>query len=403
MLKLRSRSPHGVTRQLRTYLLASLLALVPTAAWGGAAGAASTEHALSSTSKNCAVTIALFGPFTGSTADYGKYLKESFQLALLSFPAAKLHCKVSTQIFDTKGTTSLTPPLATAAAQNPHIVAVLGPTFSGPTQAAGPIFNAARLPMITGVASEISLAQHGWKIFHRTIESDAVDGAGDALYMAKYMRIHSVALVNNGEAYGKGIEQIVQQALAKYGVKEPVNISITPTASDYSAQALQIKGANVGAIYCGCLAPEAARLLKAVRGAGVTAPFVGPAGIETTGFLSTAGSTANGVIATAATPDPAVSPSIRKLDSRFKEVFHQAPAAGFFVPQWYDAATAILMAIAAGKVSRTAINNFLGKVNFQGASGRIHFTKQGNVVGTAESIFKVENGKFVFLRQITVH
>lgn len=402
MLKRRSHSSRRVGARVRMYLLTSALVLGPAAAWSGAAGAAPSAHALRSNKGHCAVTIGLFAPFTGSAGDYGKYLKESFELALASFPKGKLHCKVSTQSFDTKGTTTLTPPLATSAAQNPKIVAVIGPTFSGPTQAAGPIFNAARLPMISGVASEISLAQHGWKVFHRTVESDAVDGAGDALYLAKYMKVHSVALVNNGEAYGKGVEQIVQQALAKYHVKEPVNISITPTASDYSAQALQIKGASPEAIYCGCLAPEAARLLKALRGAGVKAPFVGPAGIETTGFLSTAGSTANGVIATAATADPAVSSSIRKLDARFQKKFHHAPAAGFFVPQWYDASTAILKAVATGHTTRTAINKFLSKVNFQGASGRIRFTKQGNVVGTAESVFEVKNGQFKFLKQITV-
>ena len=130
MLKLRSRSSSGVRPKLRTYLLASALVLTPTAVWGGAAGAAPTAHASRSTSGNCAVTVGLFAPFTGSAADYGKYLKESFELALRSFPKGKLHCKVSTQNFDTKGTTSVTPPLATSAAQNPKIVAVVGPTFS---------------------------------------------------------------------------------------------------------------------------------------------------------------------------------------------------------------------------------------------------------------------------------
>lgn len=403
MSKRPSRRGRDVRARASVYLLAGTLVLGSSALWGGTAGAAPSSPASRSGSGNCAVTIGLFGPFTGSAASYGQYVKQSFDLALRSFPKKKLHCKVTSKEFDTKGTTSLTPPLATSAAQDSSVVAVVGPTFSGPTQAAGPIFNAAGLPMISGVASEISLAQHGWKVFHRTVESDAVDGAGDALYLAKYMKVHSVALVNNGEAYGKGVELVVQKALSKDGVKEPVNISITPTASDYSAQALQIKGANVGAVYCGCLAPEAARLLKALRKTGVTAPFVGPAGIETSGFLTTAGSTADGAIASAATPDPAVDARIRRLDAKFKKVFHHAAVAGFFVPQWYDAATAVLKGIASGHTSRASLNKYLDKVNFNGVSGRIRFTKQGNVVGTAESIYKVHNGNWVFLKQIKVH
>lgn len=378
------------------------VALGLSACGGGGTGTSSAGGSSSSGGKNCSVKLALFAPYTGSSASLGQYQADAVQLALDNYTSARLGCHVALQKFDTQGTASVTPPLATAAAQNSQIVAVVGPTFTGPTEAAGPIFASANLPMISGVASGITLAQHGWSTFHRTVESDAVDGAGDALYLSKYMKVQSVALVNNGQAYGQGIEQVVQSDLQRDGVKVPANISINPTASDYSAQALQIKGANASAVYCGCLAPEAARLIKALRNAGVTTPFVGPAGIETSDFIKTAGAASSGAIATAATPSPEGSAAIQKLDQQFKAKFHLPAVAGYFVPQWYDAANAYLKAIAAGNHTRAAINRWLSTANFQGVTGPIKFDAHGNVVGHTESVFKVAGGSFQFVKQIVI-
>lgn len=363
----------------------------------------SGDSSSSSASSGCSVTVGVVGIFSGATRDYGNYEYKSAQLALSKFKPSRLNCHVTLKKYDAQGVPAKTTPVATAAARDSSVVAVVGPVFSGPTEVAGPIFNSAGLPMVTAVASAIDLSQHGWKVFHRTVESDAIDGAGDSYYIAHYLKPQSVAVVDNGEAYGQGVANEVKQGLDQAGVNVVADISIDPTASDYSSSVLQIKGSGANVVYCGCLAPEGARFAKQLRAGGVTgATFMGPAGIETENYLQVAGKAAEGTLATVAAPSSKASKSIRAIEHSFQAKFGLPPVAGYFVAQWYDATDAILRAIAAGNHTRSGINAFLSKVNFQGASGRIKFDSHGNVVGRTQSIYQVKNGKFEFLRQYVV-
>ncbi len=348
------------------------------------------------------MAIGLVGPLTGPDSSFGQADEDSAKLAIDNYNSAHPNCKVSLVLFDTQGIPSNTPPAATKAIQNSDIVAVLGPEFSGSVEAGEPIFNQAGMPTVTSDATAIDLSTHGWKVFHRTVGSDGVEAPGEAIFTVKNLHATSVAVINNGESYGAGIAQAYAQTLPKIGGKVALKATINPSASNYSSTVLAIKGSSAKAVYCGCLYPEAARLLKQLRQGGVSLPFISDAGSIESSFVSIAGSSAaTGAVA----GEAAVITSRYAPAETFLKQYVQkfgASAAQTYAPEGYDAANAILKAIAAGNHSRSAINKYLATESFNGVSGHIQFNSNGNVITSTVNVLSVKSGSWQYLTQVSV-
>lgn len=345
--------------------------------------------------------IGLLGPITGPDSSFGQADVDSANLAISRYNDSHPNCAVHLQLFDTQGNASANPAAATKAVQTQDIVAILGPEFSGGVEAAEPIFNEAGMPTVTSDATAISLASEGWKVFHRTIGSDGVEAPGDAIYTVKVLGLHSVAVINNGEAYGAGIAKAFAETLPKIGGSVAMTATINPTASNYSSTVLAIKGSNAQAVYCGCLYPEAARLLKQLRQGGVNLQFVGANGIAQNTFGQLAGSAANGALA----GDAGVVASHYGPAASFLKAFvakYGANAPQDYAPQGYDAAEAILKAIAAGNHSRSSIDSYLDTESFNGVSGHIKFLPNGNVETNQVNILEFTHGAWVYHARVTV-
>ena len=60
------------------------------------------------------------------------------------------------------------------------IIGLLGPAFSGETEATGPIFTQAGLLSLTASATRVSLTTNGWTNFFRGLANDGVAGPGQS-------------------------------------------------------------------------------------------------------------------------------------------------------------------------------------------------------------------------------
>lgn len=348
------------------------------------------------------VEIGLLGPITGPDASFGQADEDSAKLAISQYNSAHPSCKVRLVLYDTQGIAANNPAAATKAVQSPDVVAILGPEFSGGVLAAEPIFEQAGMPTVTSDATAIDLASKGWKVFHRTVGSDGVEAPGEALYTVKQLHLDSVAVINNGEAYGAGIAQAYAATLPKIGGSVAMTATINPSASNYSATVLAIKGSKAQAVYCGCLYPEAARLLKQLRQAGVNLQFVSDSGAVEPSFGSLAtNSAAEGAVAGEAAVIANRYPPAKAFLAAYVAKFG-SKASQTYAPQGYDAAQAILKAIAAGNRSRSSINSYLSTESFDGVSGHIKFQPDGNVVTNTVNILKFQSGSWQYLTQVTV-
>jgi branched-chain amino acid transport system substrate-binding protein len=276
------------------------------------------------------------------------------------------------------------------------VIAVIGPQFSGEAKAAMPILNAGGLPAVTAVATNPSLTQQGWTFFHRTSGNDADEGPADARYMIDKMKITRAAVVDNSSEYGKGIADYVRKTLTAGHIDLVVSDSVDAAAPDYSATVNKIKAGGVEAVYCGCYYPEASRLLTQMRQSGVTATLVGASGLYDHRFLATVGAAnAEGTVSSTQAAAPGHFEGAADFEARYRALAHSEPLP--YTPETYDAATAVLKGIAAGAVTRAALNDWLNeKSDFRGVSGQIRFDKQGNVPSSETSFFVAKNGLFEF-------
>ena len=88
------------------------------------------------------------------------------------------------------------------------MVAVIGPAFSGESAAADPIFESAGIPNVSASATNVKLAQNGWKFFHRVLAADDAQGKGDADYLVKTLGLKTVAVIDDSSVYGEGLANV---------------------------------------------------------------------------------------------------------------------------------------------------------------------------------------------------
>ncbi len=373
------------------YLKALPLAIVACALVAGYAG--STAQ---SAGRACAnVSFGIFGPLTGTSGSYGQTGLQAAKLAVADFAKKHGGCTVKIVQYDSQGDPAQAPALARKAIEDSSVIAIDGPSFSGESQAADPIFNAAGLPAVTASATNKDLSHQGWKIFHRTVVTDGQEGPAEAQYLVKTMHFKKIAVIDNGQAYGKGLGDDVATALKKLGAKVVDRESVDANGSDYSSTINKIRAAKPDVVYCGCLDPEAARLVKQLRAAGDTTPYSGGAGLQTANFIKEAGkAAAQGTIVGSGGIDASQSKSGRAFLKHWRATLHTTP--GLYAVEYYNAATAILNAVGAGKTSRSDVNAYIGKEKFNGPTGLVAFASNGDVKNAKVNFYTVAKGSFKF-------
>ncbi|HTH04744.1 MAG TPA: ABC transporter substrate-binding protein, partial [Ilumatobacteraceae bacterium] len=122
------------------------------------------------------VAIGFFGALTGDNANLGVNIEQGVELAVDQFNTANPDCQVEVKKFDSQGSPDQAPALAKQAIDDASVIGIVGPAFSGESKVADPLFDEAGLPIITPSATAPTLAEIGWKIFHRALGNDASQG-----------------------------------------------------------------------------------------------------------------------------------------------------------------------------------------------------------------------------------
>ena len=93
----------------------------------------------------CGSKIAFFGALTGSSAALGINENNGVKLAVDKYNKENADCKVELAELDSQGSPDQAPGLAQKAIDDTKILGIVGPAFSGESEAAGPLFNEAGL------------------------------------------------------------------------------------------------------------------------------------------------------------------------------------------------------------------------------------------------------------------
>jgi len=248
-------------------------------------------------------------------------------------------------IEDTQGSGEGGASVANLYVSDPDVVAIAGHTFSGSTAAAIPIYNAARLPMMSPSATRADLTGGDQDVFNRIPFTDDTQGQFAAEYLYNVLGVTKLAVMHDGDAYGKGVAEKVQEVFMTLGGDVVAVEAITPGETDYSAVLTDIGAADPEAIYFGGYYSEAAVLAKDMPVAGLEDVILfSDDGTFGGTFIELAGANAEGVYAASAAP--LESPRVDEFNATFEGIYGDAPGVvSTFTWHGYDVVDALIASI----------------------------------------------------------
>jgi branched-chain amino acid transport system substrate-binding protein len=336
------------------------------------------------------VRIGAAGPLTGGYAWYGEQLLRGVEGAVeaLNARGGVLGEQVRVVAVDDV----CDPEQGVAAARKlvaAEVVFVSGNLCSGAAIPASAVYEEHDVLNIPATATNPRLTEQGFTRIFRLVGRDDQQGEFAAKFIANRWPSGRVALVHDGQAYGKGLVEQVTRALNARGVQEAAVESVRPGQTDFGPLLSRLAEVGAEVVYYGGYSTEAALLVRQARAAGQGLQLVSGDSLFTEQFGLVAGEAAEGAIFSSY-PDARRNPEAAEAVARFR-------AAGFepegvtlhhyaSVQVWAQAAEK------AGTFDGGALAGVLRRERFPTVLGLVGFDAKGDVTGVAGFAWYVWRG-----------
>jgi branched-chain amino acid transport system substrate-binding protein len=328
------------------------------------------------------LSIAMAAALTGPDAALGMNVRDAVALAVDQHNAHNPKCQVRLKPFDTEGDPEKAVDIAPQIIDDPTVIALVGPGNSGETKATGAAFDQAGLAAITPSATNVTLANGGWKTFFRGLANDGVQGPSVANYLTKTLGDKKVCVVDDSSDYGLGLAQAVRQTLGA-AADSACNVEVKRGDIDFSAAVTQLKASTPDAIFYGGYYAEAALLISQLRAAGVTTTFATGDAANDVQFVKQAGESSAGAILSCP-----CAPAAGAFADEYNREFGRA--AGTYSAESYDLGTILLKGIDTGHITRPALLDFIRNYRGQGVAREYQWTSTGELNSDVTWMYKVQ-------------
>jgi branched-chain amino acid transport system substrate-binding protein len=350
------------------------------------------------------VKIGYGGPMTGDFSAFGIDISQAGLLAAEELGDVK-GWKLDLLVEDTLGSGEGGASVANLYVSNPDVVAIAGHTFSGSTAAAIPIYNQARLPMLSPSATRADLTSGDQDVFNRIPFTDDIQGTKAAEFMYNNLGLTRIAIMHDGDAYGQGLAEKVQEVFTSLGGEVVAFQAITAGETDYTAPLTDVGSQNPEAIYYGGYYPEAAVIANNMPVAGLPdAVLFSDDGTFGATFIELAGPNGEGTYAASALPPE--SEAKTAFETAYLEKFGTAAGElSTFTWHGYDIVAALIHVINQVAIVGDDGNLYIPReavvagvrnlAGFEALTGTIGCNETGECNTTGPSFFIVKDGAWV--------
>ncbi len=354
--------------------------------------------------------IGVIAPLSGDLSALGKGIQHSVELAVKQANDSNAipGWKLEVYAVDDEAKADVGKNAATKLAADDAVVGVVGDLNSSVSQQTQPIFATAKITQISPANTNPTLTKGAdaanpkrtYATYFRTCTTDAIQGPFAAQYLLAN-GMTKVATIHDKKAYGQGLVDAFTAEFKKGGGTITSAQTINPDESNYQAVVSAISPTGPQAVYYGGEYPQAGPLSQQMKAAGLNVPLMGGDGIYDPKYVDLAGKTSEGDLSTSVGAPTDSTDAGKKFLADYDAAKYAEPAAAYGGYS-YDAANAIINALkvslkdaANAKAARDATITEVGKVSFDGVTGKVSFDEFGDATSKVLTVYKVTGGKWV--------
>ena len=367
-----------------------------------------SDSGTGTTSGDKIAIIGVMAPLSGDLSALGLGIQHSVELAVKQANDTKAipGWTLKVEAKDDEAKPDVGKNAATALAAEANVAGVVGNLNSSVAQSTQPVLATAKIVQVSPANTNPTLTQGAdfktapkrtYDTYFRTCTTDAIQCPFAAQYMFK-AGITKVATIHDKKAYGQGLVEAFTGEFTKLGGTVVAAETINPDDSNYSSVITKIKPKGPQGVYYGGEYPQAGPLSQQMKAAGLNVPLMGGDGIYDPKFIVLAGTTSAGDLATSVGAPTDQLAAGKKFLADYAAAGYKDPAAAYGAYS-FDAANAIINAL---KVSlkgakdvasvRQPTIDALGKVSFDGVTGKVAFDQYGDSTSRVLTVYKVVSG-----------
>ncbi|MEW9668371.1 branched-chain amino acid ABC transporter substrate-binding protein [Ammoniphilus sp. 3BR4] len=281
----------------RLYLAASLvlsLGMVLSACGGGSQGGQPSSPSSpngSTEGGGTTIKIATASPLSGSVATLGDAIKLGAQLKLEENQSKfeQLGYKLELVPLDDQADPKKGVANAQLVGADTAILGVIGHLNSGVSIPSSETYEKYNVAMITPASTATDLTDRNLKAVNRIVARDDFQGPAGADFAVNELNAKKIFVIQDKTAYGQGLADAFKGAAESLGAEIVGYEGITVGEKDFNGVLNQVLAKKPDVIYFGGLYGEGGLLIKQAREKGISVPFMGGDGIDSSTLVEIAG------------------------------------------------------------------------------------------------------------------
>ena len=312
--------PSATARLTACVCSAALLALLAGGCANKPSGSTNSDGAANS------IMIGEYGSLTGDKSTFGHSTDNGVELAVkgINSSGGVNGHSLTVDVQDDAGTPDGASSVVKKIITSDKPTAVIGEVASTESNAAAPICNAAKVPMISPSSTDPKVTRTGPYIF-RVCFIDPFQGTAAAKFAIGTLHAKKAAILTDaGNDYSVGLTKFFTQSFTKAGGQVVLAQNYGKDDVDFSSQLTQIKAQNPDILYVPGYYGQVGPIAKQARAIGLTVPLLGGDGWDSPKLVEGAGGPGGALEGSYFTnhssmdnPDPA----IQKFVSNYKTAY----------------------------------------------------------------------------------
>lgn len=307
------------------------------------------------------VVLAVAGPMTGDSAEYGQQQLAGVQLAVDEYtadggiPEGPLKGKkIKVVKYDDAGDPNQAASVAQKICDDTEVMGVFGHVNSSATLAAEPIYERCGVPLVVSYSSNPEITAERHENLFRTLVDDAKLGAEMASFAQGELGGKNVGVLSSDDDYGVGLKENFEAVAEELNLPIAASLVTTTGQKDFSPQLTELKNKDIDSLVLLNLYTDAALQIKQAHAMGLDVPTLVTASANNPELINIAGKeAAEGTYVSAIFDPGSSSEGTKAFVAAFKAENDREPSEGAAVA--YDSAWVVFKAMDEGAKDRESL------------------------------------------------